>query len=64
MFPIQKHPKAGDIRLTNNAIKFINAESDPYDPAPTLGQHNEYVYKEILGYSDEEYQKLVNEKII
>ncbi len=24
-------------------------------PAPDLGGHNEYVYKELLGYSDEEY---------
>jgi crotonobetainyl-CoA:carnitine CoA-transferase CaiB-like acyl-CoA transferase len=30
-------------------------------PAPTLGQHNEYVYKELLGYSDAEYERLVKE---
>lgn len=27
-------------------------------PAPMLGQHNEYVYRELLGYSDEEYARL------
>ena len=26
--------------------------------APRLGEDNEYVYKELLGYSDEEYQRL------
>ncbi len=27
-------------------------------PAPNLGEHNEYVYKEVLGYTDEEYARL------
>ncbi|MBI4337109.1 MAG: CoA transferase [Chloroflexi bacterium] len=30
-------------------------------PAPKLGQHNEYVYKELLGYSDDEYVHLERE---
>lgn len=54
MFPVQKHPIAGDITLTNNAIKFTQTTSDPDKPAPTLGQHNEYVYCKILGHSKEE----------
>jgi crotonobetainyl-CoA:carnitine CoA-transferase CaiB-like acyl-CoA transferase len=29
-------------------------------PAPTLGQDNEYVYKELLGYSEQEYQWFVD----
>lgn len=33
-------------------------------PAPTLGQHNEYVYKQILGLSEAEYQELLDEQII
>jgi crotonobetainyl-CoA:carnitine CoA-transferase CaiB-like acyl-CoA transferase len=28
-------------------------------PPVTLGEHNEHVYKELLGYSDEEYDRLV-----
>jgi len=27
-------------------------------PSPTLGQHNEYVYRTILGYSEEEIERL------
>ena len=30
-------------------------------PAPNLGQHNEYIYKELLGYTDEEYARLEKE---
>ena len=29
-------------------------------PAPRSGQDNEYVYKELLGYSDDEYQWFVD----
>ena len=32
--------------------------------APTLGQHNEYVYKEILGMSDEDIGDLIAEGVI
>jgi crotonobetainyl-CoA:carnitine CoA-transferase CaiB-like acyl-CoA transferase len=28
-------------------------------PPVTLGEHNEYVYKELLGYTDAEYDRLV-----
>lgn len=33
-------------------------------PAPDLGQDNEYVFKEFLGISDEEYSALVEQKVI
>ena len=32
--------------------------------APCLGEHNEHVYKKIIGVSDEEYEKLVKEEHI
>lgn len=64
MFPVQKHPVAGDIKLTNNAIKLTETDSNPDKPAPTLGQHNEYVYKELLGYTDEKYKELIDNKVI
>ena len=31
--------------------------------APILGQHNEYVYKEILGMSEDEYVELLVEDV-
>lgn len=64
MFPIQHHPVAGDIKLTNNAIKLTETNSDPSKPAPTLGQDNEYVFRELLGYSKEKYEAMIENKII
>ncbi len=64
MFPVQKHPVAGDIVLTNNAIKFTESDSNPDKPAPTLGQHNEYVLKDLLGYTDEEIKDFKDKQII
>ena len=38
---------------------------DPYiTAAPVLGQHNDYVYGELLGLSDEEVAQLVEDQII
>ena len=28
--------------------------------SPTLGQDNEYVYKQVMGYTDAEYQHFVD----
>ncbi len=33
-------------------------------PGPAIGQDNEYVFKELLGVSDERYRRLVDEKVI
>ena len=33
-------------------------------PAPCLGQHNEYVFREILGMSDDEIANLLAEGVI
>jgi crotonobetainyl-CoA:carnitine CoA-transferase CaiB-like acyl-CoA transferase len=32
--------------------------------APTMGQHNEVVFKEILGMEEEEIRRLTEEKVI
>jgi crotonobetainyl-CoA:carnitine CoA-transferase CaiB-like acyl-CoA transferase len=32
--------------------------------APLLGEHNEYVYREVLGYSEEEVNQLITEGVL
>jgi crotonobetainyl-CoA:carnitine CoA-transferase CaiB-like acyl-CoA transferase len=62
--PIE-HPAAGTHIYPGPLAKLIHtADIPPFRPAPMLGQHNEYVYKQILGLSDEEYQQLIDEQYI
>ena len=59
------HPAAGTHVYPGPLGKLQHtADGPPFRPAPTLGQHNEYVYKEVIGLSDGEYQKLVDDQII
>ncbi len=42
----------------------LSKTPDSQSAAPAMGQHNEYVYKEILGLSDDEIAELLIEKVI
>ena len=44
--------------------KFTRTPQEAYLPPPGLGEHNEYVYKELLGISDEEYAQLEKEEYL
>jgi crotonobetainyl-CoA:carnitine CoA-transferase CaiB-like acyl-CoA transferase len=46
------------------AWKTRNRPQEVRLPPPGLGEHNEYVYKEILGMSDEDYSELEKEDYI
>lgn len=45
-------------------IKYNGERLQHFSPAPLLGQDNEYVFKELLGVSEEEYKALEEKKII
>ncbi len=62
MVPIE-HPEAGTHFYPGPFYKLSETPCQ-MGPAPLLGQHNDYVYKELLGYSDEEIQRLTDEKHI
>jgi len=44
--------------------KFTRAPQEAYLPPPGLGEHNEYVSKELLKMTDEEYAELEREQYI
>lgn len=44
--------------------KYLRTPQKVYLPPPGLGEHNEYVYKQVLGMSDEEYAELEREQYI
>jgi len=60
-----EHPAAGTHLYPGPLAKLLNtADVPPFRPAPTLGQHNEYVFKGILGLDDKQYQELLDTEVI
>ncbi|HAL47883.1 MAG: CoA transferase [SAR202 cluster bacterium] len=49
------HPETGTHRYPGMFFKFSETPLGIRRPAPLLGEHNEYVYKDLLEYTDEEY---------
>ena len=52
------HPEAGKLRYAGWPYKMSASPPAIRRPAPLLGQHNEEVLRDILGYSEGDYRKL------
>jgi crotonobetainyl-CoA:carnitine CoA-transferase CaiB-like acyl-CoA transferase len=44
--------------------RFADLAEPPITAAPVLGQHNTYVYRELLGLSESEIARLVEKQVI
>ena len=53
------HPVIGPLTYDGPAYLLSETPAGPRNPAPLLGQHTEQVFREVLGYSDEELAELV-----
>jgi len=53
------HPVIGPLRYDGAAYLLSETRAGPRNPAPLLGQHTEQVFREVLGYSEEELAELV-----
>ena len=51
------HPEAGPHRHVGPLWRAGATPYPPGRPAPALGEHNEYVYRELLGFSEREYRR-------
>ena len=58
----QDHPQGGHNLVWRTAWKSDSTKKNP--PAPLLGEHNEYVFKDLLGMSDSEIAGLTDKKVI
>jgi crotonobetainyl-CoA:carnitine CoA-transferase CaiB-like acyl-CoA transferase len=58
------HRETGTYRYPGMCFRFSRTPAEVRIPAPCLGEHNEYVLKEILAVSSEEIAELEREKII
>jgi benzylsuccinate CoA-transferase BbsF subunit len=58
------HPVTGVDFVPNVICKLSETPGEIRRPAPLLGEHNDYVYGELLGLSKDEIERLIQEKII
>lgn len=63
MFVEVEHPKAGKMKLTGNHLKFSETPTKIKTPAPLLGEHLNEVLGNILGYTQEEIERLADENL-
>jgi crotonobetainyl-CoA:carnitine CoA-transferase CaiB-like acyl-CoA transferase len=58
------HPVTGTYKQQGFPAKFSETPVRIRMPAPTLGQHNEYVLTKLLGLTTDEIRQLAEEKVI
>lgn len=58
------HPELGRFPAGGEYIKLSKTPAQPRLPAPCLGEHNEYICRELLGMSDEEFVSLIHDGVI
>jgi len=58
------HPIMGKLPYARLPWRINNTPEGYYNYAPLLGEHNEYVFGELLGLSKEDITQLVEEKVI
>jgi len=63
MFVDLEHPVAGKMKVTGNQLKFTNNKVQIKIPAPTLGQHTQEIFAEMLGIDGAEFKKLGEEGV-
>ncbi len=62
-----RHPRYGTVAGlsgTGVPIRFSGADVSLDRPVPTLGEHNDHVYRELLGYTPEQIAELTGDAVI
>jgi len=62
-FRTLEHPEIGHHSYDSLPFRLSHTPSGPTRPGPCLGEHNEYVYTQILGLPDEEFVRLMGEGV-
>ena len=58
------HPDEGELYIVSPPWKFSDTPAEAKSAAPLLGQHNKYVFGELLGISDEQIDRLEAEQVL
>ena len=57
------HPVAGDVKCIASPLRLSASRREVYEPSPLLGADSAHYIAEVLGCSEAEAQKLVDEKV-
>ena len=64
-FKERQHPAVGTYRYPGPPWQVQDGFDTAFErPLPGFGEDNEYVYKDLLGYSAEEFESLVQQKLV
>jgi formyl-CoA transferase len=63
MFVTVQHPVRGDFTMPGWPVKMSESQV-PVVTSPLLGEHNEEIYGELLGYTPDQVAELREEKVI
>ncbi|MFA7586470.1 MAG: CoA transferase, partial [Novosphingobium sp.] len=58
------HPVIGRAKFEGMPIRFSKTQTEFWRSAPLLGEDNHYVFTELLGLSEDDYQEYVDEGVI
>ena len=58
------HSEVGVKKYCGSPLHLSDVPQWPHNPAPCLGEHNAHVLKKVLGFSDEQIQKLEENGVI
>ena len=58
-----EHPEIGKYHLELPAFKLSKVPPQLRMSGPLIGEHNEYVYKNLAGFSQKEYEQLQKEGV-
>jgi crotonobetainyl-CoA:carnitine CoA-transferase CaiB-like acyl-CoA transferase len=64
LWPTVHHPMIGTVRVDGLPVHLSRTDWVIREPAPCLGQHNEYVLGHVLGLSPEDIEGLVAEGVL
>ena len=59
-----EHPEAGTMNIIGQRYQMSGIPTPALKPSPLFGQHTDYVFKELLGMSDEAVDKAIEESVI
>jgi formyl-CoA transferase len=58
------HPDFGELRMQNVAPKLSETPGGVRSPSPSLGEHNDAVYLDLLGLDRARYEDLKSRRVV